>query len=313
MKTLLTRSAETAASIVKNGGLVAFPTETVYGLGAAVFDAAALAKIFEAKQRPADNPLIVHVSSVSQIDLLTATVTESARLFIDAFFPGPLTVVLKKSPAVPILATAGLETVAVRMPYADLARRLIDLSGTPIAAPSANISGRPSPTTWQSVLEDLDGRIDCILQDEPTVIGLESTVVDCTGVSPVILRAGSITLEQLKSVVAETRERDMRNDAAIRSPGMKHRHYSPRAIVKLIGPGHEIATGKECAYIGLHRRDGDFELSKICETVEEYARNAFEFFRECDRAGVRVIYCECVTATGIGAALMDRIARAAAG
>src|SRR5205085_2464416 len=161
---------------IKRSGVVAFPTETVYGLGANVFDETAITKIFEAKRRPADNPLIAHVSSIEQIGLLAAEITPKARQLISAFFPGPLTIVLKKTDAVPTIATAGLDTIGVRMPLNDLARRFIEACGMPLVAPSANLSGRPSPTTWQAVLEDLDGRIDCILQGDATEIGLESTV-----------------------------------------------------------------------------------------------------------------------------------------
>ena len=193
-----------AAEFIKRGGLVAFPTETVYGLGANAFDENAVAKIFEAKRRPADNPLIAHVTEIGQINELTTEITESAEKFIYSFFPGPLTVVLRKSEKVPFIATAGLDTIGVRMPRSELAHQFIEACETPIVAPSANLSGRPSPTTWQAVAEDLDGRVDCILQSDATEIGLESTVVDCTSLVPIVLRSGSVTFEQLRSVVPET-------------------------------------------------------------------------------------------------------------
>jgi L-threonylcarbamoyladenylate synthase len=177
-ETSLTTSPIEAARFIADGGIVAFPTETVYGLGANVFDAAAIAKIFEAKQRPADNPLIAHISSIDQITELASEISDSAKRLIEHFFPGPLTVVLKKSVNVPDMATAGLDSIGIRMPRSDLAREFLTACGTPVVAPSANLSGRPSPTTWQAVYEDLNGRIDCILQGEPTEIGLESTVVD---------------------------------------------------------------------------------------------------------------------------------------
>ncbi len=205
MRTVLTRSAAEAAQVIKKGGLAAFPTETVYGLGADVFNEAALGNIFAAKDRPADNPLIVHIASLEQIGLLTSAVTASAEKFIAAFFPGPLTLVLPKSGNVSSLATAGLDSVGIRMPGNRLAQEFLRLCATPVAAPSANLSGRPSPTTWQAVFEDLDGRIDCILQDEETEVGLESTVVDCTGEVPQVLRSGAVTLEQLREVVPETK------------------------------------------------------------------------------------------------------------
>ncbi len=180
MKTIVTDSAREAAEVIRSGGLAAFPTETVYGLGADIFNREALGRIFEAKGRPQDNPLIAHIGRPEQMAMLAEEVSDSAQRLMERFFPGPLTVVVKRTEAVPDIATAGLDSIGVRMPGNDLAREFISLCGTPIAAPSANLSGRPSPTTWEAVLEDLDGRIDCILKGESTEIGLESTVVDCT-------------------------------------------------------------------------------------------------------------------------------------
>ena len=224
MKTVLTTFPSEAAEFIKRGGLTAFPTETVYGLGANVFDEAAVAKIFIAKQRPADNPLIAHVSDVSDIAKLVMEIPNAAQKFIDAFFPGPLTVVLKKSADVPLIATAGLDSIGVRMPRNKLAREFLTACGVPVVAPSANLSGRPSPTNWEAVLEDLDGRIDCILQGETTEIGLESTVVDCTKEKPVLLRPGAVSLEQLRNVVPETAVFSGTDNADTPSPGMRHRH-----------------------------------------------------------------------------------------
>jgi len=234
MKTILTTSPAEAAGFIKRGGIVAFPTETVYGLGANVFDAKAVAKIFEAKQRPNDNPLIAHVGSLEQINLLVSEITPNARKFIEAFFPAPLTLVLPKAGKVPLIATANLETIGVRMPRNELAQMFLKNCETPLVAPSANLSGRPSPTTWRAVYEDLNERIDCILQGETTEIGLESTVVDCTSRIPLILRSGAITLEDLQKQVPETRIYKARKNETARSPGLKHRHYSPRAKIVLI-------------------------------------------------------------------------------
>ena len=181
----LTRSPQEAAEFILKGELVAFPTETVYGLGASLWDESALRKIFDAKGRPSDNPLIVHIAGLDQLDSIAATIPKSASIFIRRFFPGPLTLVLPKHPRVPLLATAGLETVAVRMPRLALAQEFLGLCGVPVAAPSANLSGRPSPTTWEAVKTDLDGRIACILVGDQTEVGLESTVVDCTGEQPI--------------------------------------------------------------------------------------------------------------------------------
>ena len=313
MQTVLSESATEAAEFIKKGGVVAFPTETVFGLGANVFDENAVRKVFEAKRRPADNPLIAHISSVNQIEELTTEVTESARKFIETFFPGPLTVVLRKSERVPYIATAGLDSIGIRMPGNKIANEFIAACGVPVAAPSANLSGRPSPTTWQAVYEDLNGRIDCILQGEPTEIGLESTVVDCTSEVPVLLRLGAVSSAELQSVVPSTRLVEVEEDAEARSPGLKHKHYSPKAEVELVEWIIFDAPHKGIAYIGLDREIESryLSLSRICSSVEDYAHSVFEFFRECDRAGIRLIYCEEVPDEGIGAALMDRLRRAA--
>ncbi len=308
VETVLTESPETAAEFIKTGGIVGFPTETVYGLGANVFDVAAIRQIFEAKRRPADNPLIAHVANVEQIEELTSELIGSAKRFIDAFFPGPLTVVLNKSDRVPMIATAGLNTIGVRMPRFEVARRFIHACGTPVVAPSANLSGKPSPTTWEAVYEDLDGRIDCILQGVATEIGLESTVVDCTGDIPVLLRAGAISLEALQQIEPQTVAVEQDTSDIARSPGMRHQHYAPNARVVLIPP-RPLQTD-HAAYIGLRRLDMAVDVERICSTVEEYAHELFEFFRRCDRDGLKIIYCETVSESGIGAALMDRLRRA---
>ncbi len=322
MQTILTTSAAEAAEVIKKGGLAAFPTETVYGLGADVFNEAALGNIFLAKGRPADNPLIVHIANLEQIGLLTSAVTAVAEKFITAFFPGALTLVLPKSDKVSPLVTAGLDTVGIRMPGNDAAQEFLRLCATPVAAPSANLSGRPSPTTWQAVFEDLDGRIDCILKGEETEVGLESTVVDCTGEVPQVLRSGAVTLEQLREVVPETKaaaiDADGDSVGSAKSPGLKHKHYSPRARVVLMDDISEAEIAPRFAYIGMggirgtasaEKIDG-WGLVKICHSVPEYAHAVFEFFRECDRRGIETIYCQKVAVSGLGAALMDRLQRA---
>ncbi|HMM80268.1 MAG TPA: L-threonylcarbamoyladenylate synthase [Pyrinomonadaceae bacterium] len=313
METLLTADPWIAAAIIRRGGIVAFPTETVYGLGANVFDERAVAKIFEAKERPADNPLIAHVGDRSQIEELCETINASARKLIDEFFPGPLTVVVRKSARVPLSATAGLDTIGIRMPRHELARNFLAACGTPVVAPSANISGRPSPTTWQAVFEDLDGRIDCILQGEATEIGLESTVVDCTGRVPVVLRSGAISIEEIRQIVPETTHfaGDVKDAAA--SPGMRHKHYSPRAKVVIVRDSSEAAEQGRSAFIGFEIRSAHFDKVEVCASAEEYAHRLFAFFRECDRDKIDVIYCQKVEETGIGRALMDRLRRAAEG
>lgn len=310
ISTIKTTDPKEAARLLIRGGVVAFPTETVYGLGAAIFDEAEIQRVFEAKGRPGDNPLIAHIGDVGQIDLLASELSTSADRLIEAFFPGPLTIVVKKTEAVPAIATAGLATIGIRMPNSELALAFLRACGTPIVAPSANISGRPSPTTWQAVRDDLDGRIDCILQGEPTEIGLESTVVDCSVEPPVLLRRGAISIETLQSVVPEIREAELGDEGPARSPGLKHKHYSPRATVA-IGTSLPLGFAGRAAFIGTSMPRDVFAESRIAASVEEYAANLFEFFRECDRRGIDLIVCEAVPETGIGAALMDRIRRAA--
>jgi len=311
MKTILTTSAKEAAEFIKRGGNAAFPTETVYGLGANVFDENAIAKVFVAKQRPADNPLIAHVGSVEQIKLLVSEINETAQKFIEAFFPAPLTLVLPKAERVPLIATAKLETIGVRMPKNDLALEFLNYCETPVVAPSANLSGKPSPTTWQAVFEDLNGQVDCILQGEATVIGLESTVLDCTTEIPLVLRAGAITLEQLRKIEPKTKLYQNKKDEKPKSPGLKHRHYSPRAKVIILSSKFKVQSSRSKAFIGLNLPDEEFDLIKICASIEDYAHSLFAFFRECDGENIETIYCQKIAETGIGLALMDRIKRAA--
>jgi L-threonylcarbamoyladenylate synthase len=313
VKTVLTESPAEAARFIKRGGLVAFPTETVYGLGADAFNERAIEKIFEAKQRPADNPLIAHVGRVEQIGSLAKEITVPARKFIEAFFPAPLTLVLPKSERVPLIATAGLETIGVRMPRHSLAQEFLRACEVPLVAPSANLSGRPSPTRWRAVYEDLNGRIDCILiSDETTEIGLESTVVDCTADPPMVLRAGAVTLEELQTVIPQTRLYRPAEGERPKSPGLKHRHYSPRARVFLIeSVGGQKGRIDNAAFIGLREPYEEFDLVRVCGSVEEYARELFAFFREADARGLEMIFCQTVEEKGIGLALMDRLRRAA--
>ncbi len=310
MKTILTTSPAEAADFIRRGGIVAFPTETVYGLGADVFDRRAIAKVFMAKRRPSNNPLIAHVGNLEQIKLLVSEITPNAQKFIEAFFPAPLTLVLPKAKKVPLVATANLQTIGVRMPKNKLALEFLRACETPIVAPSANLSGKPSPTTWQAVYEDLNGRIDCILQGATTEIGLESTVVDCTSSVPLILRAGAITLEQLQTIEPHTRIYQTPKSELPKSPGLRHRHYSPQAKVVLISSKFKVQSSKSSSFIGLDRPDEKFDLVRICRSVEDYAHSLFDFFRQCDREGIKKIFCQTVEEKGIGLALMDRLKRA---
>jgi L-threonylcarbamoyladenylate synthase len=311
MLTKLTFSPNVAARYISSGEIVAFPTETVYGLGANVFDPAAIEKIFIAKGRPSDNPLIAHIGDLSQLELLTNYVSSAAAKLIEHFFPGPLTIVLPKHLHVPLIATAGLETIGVRMPKHELALRFLRDCQTPLVAPSANLSGKPSPTTWQTVKADMNGRIACILKGEPTEVGLESTVVDCSGDDPMVLRAGGITLEQLQEVIPTTQIARLDASAPARSPGLKYKHYAPHAQVLITATANTAIPATDAAFIGLNQPHISFQHVQVCSDVAEYAQKLFQFFRDCDAAGVKVIYCEAVNETGLGLALMDRIRRAA--
>lgn len=320
MKTILTDSVKTAAKIIKNGGITAFPTETVYGLGASVYNEKAIAKIFKAKGRPADNPLIVHIAGKKALEILTTEIPEYARDIIKQFFPGPIALIFKKNGIVPDIVTAGLDTIAVRMPSSKIALKLIRECQTPIAAPSSNLSGSPSPTGFLHVLQDFNGKIPCILTGPKAKYGLESTVVDCTGKYPVILRPGVITLEQLKKINKNITNRT--GSWKIKSPGQKYRHYAPKAEVRLFSSKvkHEKRKWKidkakvkkqKTAFIGFDKIHlGSFDIVKICRTNEEYAKNLFSFFRECDTKGIKTIYCQKVTETGIGLAIMNRLKKA---
>ncbi|MEP7270207.1 MAG: L-threonylcarbamoyladenylate synthase [Acidobacteriota bacterium] len=312
MKTRLTRSPRVAAEFIRAGEVVAFPTETVFGLGAALFSESAIEKVFIAKGRPSDNPLIAHVSFVGQIEEIAATIPPIAHELIEAFFPGPLTLVLPRKPSVPKIATAGLETVGVRMPTHQLALEFIRESGTPLVAPSANLSGRPSPTTWEAVKTDLDGRIACILQGEQTHFGIESTVVDCSGGDAIVLRAGALTIEDLRRVIPRITQRSDASDQQPVSPGLKHRHYSPAATVRLVSHPRHAGDESGAGFIGLTPPAATqlFARQAVCLNVSDYAYTLFQFFRACDEDKIRVIYCERVEETGLGVALMDRLRRA---
>lgn len=314
MRTVCTTSPGKAAAVLITGGIAAFPTETVYGLGANVFDEVAVRDIFRAKGRPADNPLIVHIHAVDQVGEVARAIPSCAHPLLRRFFPGPLTLILPRHPTVPDVVTAGLDTVGVRMPSHPIARRFLQSCGFPVAAPSANRSGRPSPTSWQAVHRDLSGRVPCILKGGRARVGLESTVVDCTGRVPVVLRPGAVTLEALRKIVPATRMATARDLARGRSPGTRHRHYAPAAVVRLVGREFRPAARAlaNAAWIGIGAPPRGVRIAGRCSGVADYAREVFHFFRSCEAARVRVIYCEVVPERGLGVALMDRLRRAAA-
>lgn len=308
MRTIRTRDPLEAAEILRGGGTCAFPTETVYGLGAVANDRRAVEAVFQAKGRPQDNPLIVHLADLEDVDGV-AVMTSSGRRLLEAFAPGPLTVVLPVRGGLAASVTAGLDTVAVRIPALEVARDVLRAVGAPAVAPSANTSGRPSPTTWQAVLEDLDGRIDGILEGPPTQIGLESTVVDASGEVPIMLRPGRITLPEIRSVHPGAR-RALSTIEADRSPGTRHRHYAPRARVEVIAL-EDARPGLEVAWIGLSAPPSGYGLVVVCADLEEYAHRLYDTFRRADAAGLARIEAERVEVGGLGAALADRLERAA--
>ena len=317
---------EQAAGVLRNGGLVAFPTETVYGLGADVLNLDAVRNVFAVKGRPSDNPLIVHVAGTRQLDDIVDEIPDKGKTLGEAFWPGPLTLVMKRTILVSDLVTGGLDTVAVRMPDHPVALALIRAFGEGIVGPSANLSGRPSPTTANHVYDDLRGRIDLILDAGPTVIGLESTVVDVTVDPPVILRLGGLTRERIEETIGKV-ETDTSGEHGVRSPGTRHRHYAPRAQVILIRQGDAAAFGSELqkqrqmgknvgsivhSPLLSHVESGDF-YRVLPSSMEIFARHLFRTLRELDAMQVDVIVIEGVEDVGLGATVMDRLRRAAQG
>ena len=334
MNTLLlsAKDADTpvlAAEIIKNGGLVAIPTETVYGLGANGLEPSSVAKIFEAKGRPQDNPLILHVSETKEIENFCHSIPEAAYRLAERFWPGPLTMVLPARDTVPKCTTAGLPTVAVRCPDNAVTREIIRLSGCPIAAPSANISGKPSTTTAEHVMHDHDGRIDAVVDGGPCRVGLESTIVDLTEDRPRLLRPGGITPEQLLEVLGDlvvdkavTAQID--KDAVVKAPGMKYRHYAPDCQVVIVSGSRE----KAAAYIKAHYESGDrvlcFEeelpLYADCDPlsygkesdVETLSAGLFAALRVLDDPNIGMVFARCPIGGGVAYAVQNRLKKAAA-
>lgn len=324
-----------AARILREGGLVAFPTETVYGLGGNALDEDAARKIYAAKGRPSDNPLIAHVAQESQIEPLVSYIPEAGRKLMDAFWPGPLTMIFPKSSRVPYGTTGGLDTVAVRMPSDQVAARLIALSGVPVAAPSANTSGRPSPTTADHVWEDMEGKIDMVIDGGPVGIGVESTIVDVSCEPPAVLRPGAITMEMLQEVLGEVTIDPailgpVSPDLKPKAPGMKYRHYAPKAELALVASedtGRMIEKVRELAEEKL--KEG-FQVGIICtdESRDAYpegqvrsigsrkdpasvAHNLYGLLREFDDLKVDFIFSESFPADHLGQAIMNRLSKAA--
>ncbi|MCS7125258.1 MAG: L-threonylcarbamoyladenylate synthase [Candidatus Bathyarchaeota archaeon] len=325
---------QVAAEIIKKGGLVAFPTETVYGLGADALNPKAVKALFKAKKRPPDNPPIVHVGELQDVYGLVKEVPKKAEQLMKKFWPGPLTLIFKRSKIVPDETVSGLDTIAIRMPKHNVALALIKESGCPIAAPSANLAGRPSPTTAQHVLEDLDGRIDAVLDAGPTKIGVESTVLDLTADPPQILRPGGTPYEIIKEVLGEVElhpvaiaDRKIHVNKA-RSPGMKHRHYAPKAKMVVVEGDLEDVIRKVAeladyykqrkAKVGVLATDETATIYRADvvkslgsrNRLEEIAQNLFRLLREFDLEGVDVIIAEGLPTEGLGLAVMNRLRKA---
>ncbi len=302
-----------AAELIKRGEVVAFPTETVYGLGADALNPKAIRKIFEVKGRPSDNPLIMHIAEAGDLKGLVSEIPLNAKRLIDKFWPGPLTIVFKKKPVIPDEITAGLDTVAARMPSNKIALALIRESGTPIAAPSANISGRPSSTDAKHVLEDFEGKIPLVVDGGDCDVGLESTVVDLTEEIPTLLRPGSVTLEQLKEVLGEVKISSHSAGEKVKSPGMKYRHYSPRGKLILV-EGEMASARKKIEELVLRYKKERKKVSTLHlnrEDLKNSAKNLFRMLREKDYDGVEIIIAEGVNEKEIGLAVMNRLRKAA--
>ena len=308
---------EEAAKCIENGGLVALPTETVYGLGANTFDPNAVAKIYKAKGRPSDNPLISHIADIDQVDLLAREVPENAKKLMEQYWGGPLTIILKRRDNVPGIVSANLDTVSIRMPSHPVANALIKLSKTPIAAPSANLSGSPSPTTFEHCRMDMDGRVDFIIDGGNAAIGVESTVVDMTGDIPVILRPGAITREDIINVCGDCIFGGEYADAP-KCPGMKYTHYSPNAEVFAVNDigSIEIPSGKNIAVITYDRLKAYAKHARFYsagETDSEYAARLFYLLRKADEEGVERVYASLPENSGIGIAVRNRLLKSAGG
>lgn len=325
---LLTEKEEdllTAAGLLKKGEVVGIPTETVYGLAADAYNESAVAKIFAAKGRPQDNPLIVHIAAPEALDTVAENIPEIARKLAEKFWPGPLTMVLPKKKNLPMATSGGLDTVGVRMPSHSTARKIIELSGTPLAAPSANLSGSPSPTTASHVMEDMNGRIPAVVDGGACTVGVESTVISFEGEAVRILRPGFITPEDLgtiaDSVITDKGVLEkMDSNQKVRSPGMKYKHYSPMAHVIMVEGDFDSFS----EYVAKNYHDGVYamvfnsdkgEFGYPCiaygDTEEEHARMLFQKLREIDKIGADTVYVRSPEKKGVGLAVYNRLIRAA--
>lgn len=318
-----------AAEIIIGGGTVAFPTETVYGIGADAFNGAACGRIFEAKGRPRDNPLIVHISSLKQLEGVAVDVPKEISVAMNTLWPGPVTFILKRADGIPDEVSAGLDTVAVRMPAHPIALRLIDASKTPIAAPSANLAGKPSPTNAAHVISDLNGRVDAIIDGGDCAFGLESTIINATESPAVLLRPGAFTIEELSGIIGNIAIPDkvnesMKSGTAI-APGMKYRHYAPRTkliavkdndiLIRLSGYNTEKVAILCSDELAERVRNGNATVIRLGseKNLYEIAKNLFSSLRNLDGTGSDVAFIQTFPERGIGLAIMNRILKASGG
>ena len=334
MRTILwhvdNRNIKAAGQMLVDGEVVAFPTETVYGLGANAFDDEAVDKIFKAKGRPSDNPLIVHIADLSMLHDIVTDVSAEAYKLMEVFWPGALTIVMQKKEESRLAraVTANLDTVGVRVPCHTVARSLIRSAGVPLAAPSSNISGRPSPTTAKHVLEDLDGHIAGVVDGGTTNVGLESTVIDCSVRPPVVLRQGGVTIEQLQACIGEVvvaDEHDAGSHDGPRAPGMKYAHYAPKATFQLVDGSSVFLqkqideakrSGKRVGVLTVSEREQLYEADAVVasgseEDLATVAEALYDSLRKFDHLHVDVIFGETFTEAGIGRAIMNRLRKAA--
>ena len=319
-----------AAKILKEGGLVAFPTETVYGLGANAMDDEAVSKVYAAKGRPSDNPMIVHVAKPQDLTLLTDNITDDMKKLAENFWPGPLTMVVQAKPQVSRITTGGLDTVAVRIPDNETTLKLIETAGMPLAGPSANLSGHPSPTSSNHVYDDLQGRIDAVIQGEICKVGIESTVVDMTSPEPVILRPGIVTAEDLEKVLGKKVELDpavlqkpkisnngklleTEDDYKPKAPGMKYKHYAPKAEMMIfVGEPEKVRlaiAAEKMARVEFGQKVGVLIFDS--DKPKEAAHDFFAQLRAFDKSGVDVILAASLKEDGVGLAVMNRMFKSA--
>lgn len=312
-----------SAKLIKSGEVVGIPTETVYGLAANALDENAVKKIYIAKGRPSDNPLIVHISDLSELSALVAEIPEKVKIMAEKFWPGPLTMIMKKSDIIPSTTSGGLDTVAVRMPQSEYARAIIKACGVPLAAPSANLSGSPSPTNAKYVYDDMNGRIPLIIDGGKSEIGVESTVITFATDIPTLLRPGGVTVEEIRDTIGEVQVDDavlheLRDSEKASSPGMKYKHYAPKADITILKGSFEqfveYTKGKDFFALVFEGEEKYFEnavtYGKPLDAVSE-ANRLFDALRELDEKGAKTVYARCPELSGVGLAVYNRLIRSA--